>query len=51
VDYAGFSVLYRLAQEWQRWSFAKDCRELVETYNVGDDLAKKLTSYWADGHQ
>jgi hypothetical protein len=51
VDYAGFSVLYRLTQEWQRWSFAKDCRELVETYNVGDDLAKKLTSYWAHHRQ
>jgi hypothetical protein len=51
MDYAGFSVLYRLAQRWQEWNFAKDCRDLVETYNVGDDLAKKLTRYWADRHR
>jgi hypothetical protein len=48
LDYAGFCVLYRLAQKWQARSFAKDCRDLVETYNVGADLAKKLTSYWAN---
>ncbi len=48
VDYASFCVLYRVAQKWHALSFAKDCRELVETYNVGDDLAKKLTSYWAN---
>jgi hypothetical protein len=48
VDYATFSVLYRLMQRWEARSFAKDCRELIETYNVDDDLAKKLTSYWAN---
>ena len=48
MDYAGFSILYRLAQRWQARSFAKDCRMLIETYNVGDELAKKLTSYWAN---
>jgi len=48
VDYAGFRVLYRLAQKWEARSFAKDCQNLVETYNVGDELAKKLTSYWAN---
>lgn len=47
ADYAGFSVLYRLAQGWRERSLARDCRELVETYNVGDELAKKLTTYWA----
>ena len=47
VDYASFSVLYRLMQKKQARSFARDCRELIETYNVGDELAKKLTSYWA----
>lgn len=47
VDYASFCILYRLAQRWHARSFAKDCRKLIETYNVGDELAKKLTSYWA----
>jgi hypothetical protein len=47
MDYASFSVLYRLAQRWHARSFANDCRMLIETYNVGDELAKKLTSYWA----
>jgi hypothetical protein len=51
VDYAGFSVLYRLAQKWHAQSFARDCRELIETYNVGDELARKLTSYWARQRQ
>ena len=46
MDYASFSVLYRLMQRSHARSFAKDCRELVETYNVGDELAKKLTNYW-----
>jgi hypothetical protein len=46
VDYASFSVLYRLTQRRQARSFAKDCRELIETYNVGAELAKKLTNYW-----
>ncbi len=48
ADYAAFCVLYRLAQRWQARNFAKDCRDLVETYNVGDELAKKLTNYWAN---
>ena len=47
MDYASFSILYRLAQRWHARSFANDCRDLIETYNVGDELAKKLTSYWA----
>lgn len=47
ADYAGFSVLYRVTQRWQARTFARDCRELIENYNVGDELAKKLTSYWA----
>ncbi|HTQ26116.1 MAG TPA: hypothetical protein VMI09_15625 [Candidatus Binataceae bacterium] len=47
ADYAGFSVLYRVAQRCHAQSFARDCRELIENYNVGDELAKKLTSYWA----
>jgi hypothetical protein len=47
MDYASFSILYRLAQRWHARSFANDCRLLIETYNVGDELAKKLTSYWA----
>jgi hypothetical protein len=46
MDYATFSILYRLAQRWHARSFAKDCRELIKTYNVSDELAKKLTSYW-----
>jgi len=48
VDYAGFRVLYRLAQKCEARSFAKDCQDLVEAYNVGDELAKKLISYWAN---
>jgi hypothetical protein len=48
MDYASFSILYRLSQRWHARSFANDCRELIETYNVGDELAKKLTSYWAN---
>jgi len=47
ADYAGFSVLYRVAQRRHARSFARDCRELIENYNVGDELAKKLTRYWA----
>ena len=47
MDYASFSVLYRLAQRWHARSFANDCRMLIETYSVGDELARKLTSYWA----
>jgi hypothetical protein len=47
MDYASFSVLYRLARRWHARSFANDCRMLIETYNVGDELARKLTSYWA----
>jgi hypothetical protein len=48
VDYAGFSVLYRLVQKQRARNFARDCRDLIVTYNVGDELAKKLTSYWAN---
>ncbi|HVB79244.1 MAG TPA: hypothetical protein VNE82_04750 [Candidatus Binataceae bacterium] len=51
VDYASFCVLYRLAQKRNARNFAKDCRELIDTYNVGDELAKKLTSYWATGRR
>ena len=47
MDYTSFSILYRLAQRWHAQSFDNDCRMLIETYNVGDELAKKLTSYWA----
>jgi hypothetical protein len=47
ADYAGFSFLYRAAQRWHARSLARDCRELIENYHVGDELAKKLSSYWA----
>ena len=47
VDYASFAVLYRLAQRWRALSLARDCRELIENYQVGDELAKKLAGYWA----
>jgi hypothetical protein len=50
ADYASFSVLYRLMQRSQARSFAKDCRDLIETYNVGDEVAKKLTNYWTTKH-
>jgi len=48
LDYASFAVLYRLAQRWQAHNFARDCRELIENYRVGDELAKKLARYWAN---
>ena len=51
ADYACFSVLYRLVQKWHARNFARDCRELIDIHNVGDDLAKKLTSYWANQHR
>ena len=51
ADYAGFSVLYRAAQRRQARNFTRDCRELIENYNVGDELAKKLTSYWTRAHR
>jgi hypothetical protein len=51
VDYVCFSVLYRLVQEWHARNFAKDCRDLIHIYNVGDELAKKLTRYWANQHR
>ena len=51
LDYVGFAILYRLAQRSYARSFANDCRQLIETYNVGDELAKKLTSYWAIGRR
>lgn len=51
ADYASFNVLYRLMRRWQARSFAKDCRELIETYNVGDEVAKKLTSYWTNARR
>ena len=47
LDYATFVVLYRVAQRWQARSLARDCRELIENYQVGDHLAKKLARYWA----
>jgi hypothetical protein len=47
MDYIGFAVLYRLTQTWQA-KFAKDCRELVGTYNVSDAVARKLIDYWGD---
>jgi hypothetical protein len=48
MDYASFAILYRLVQRWHARSFANDCRMLIETYNVGDELARKLTSYWSN---
>ncbi len=48
MDYIGFAVLYRLTQKWQARNFAKDCRELVRTYNVSDAVARKLIDYWGD---
>ena len=47
LDYASFCVLYRVTQKWYSRSFAQDCRALVANYDVGDELAKKLASYWA----
>lgn len=47
MDYATFSLLHRLMRKRQAGSFARDCRELIETHNVGDELAKKLINYWA----
>ena len=51
ADYGCFCALYRLVQKRHAWNLARDCRELIETYNVGDELAKKLTRYWADPHR
>jgi hypothetical protein len=51
ADYACFSVSYRLVQKWHARNFAKNCRALIDTYNVGDELAKRLTSYWANRHR
>ncbi len=46
LDYATFAVLYRAARRWQARGLARDCRELIENYQVGDELAKKLARYW-----
>lgn len=51
ADYSCFCVLYWLVQKRHAWNLAKDCRELIDTYNVGDELAKKLTRYWANQHR
>ena len=48
VDYACFCALYRLAKNSQARSFANDCRALIENYNVGDELARKLARYWSE---